>query len=182
MHDEEVLGKNHKALSTVDDSITCLGDLVLSNDYNFPQEDSESKSIQDNPPGDIAPASLDHQILGASPEPESSTPFPAIELKTPFFHDALTNSTCEAPLDDNSRNQSASLELSEAEKAEIWGLYKIHLRCALRSGSTLSDRASFVYDKPLCSWSALFTRFLQKSSESPYLYVDMNRNYNFIQN
>ena len=62
----------------------------------------------------------------------------------------------EPTMDDGTR---ADVGLSESELAEIWALYRVHLRCALRSGSNLSDRASFIFDEPLCSWSALFTRF-----------------------
>jgi hypothetical protein len=46
----------------------------------------------------------------------------------------------------------------EAEWARAGWVYRAHLRLVLRSGSSLGDRAEFVYDRPLSSWSALFTR------------------------
>ena len=57
-------------------------------------------------------------------------------------------------------------ELEDREWADLKCLFEIHLRCVLRSGSSLGDRAEFIYDKPLSSWSALFTRFVVRMHNS----------------
>ncbi len=38
---------------------------------------------------------------------------------------------------------------AEAEWARVWPVCEMHLRFVLRSGSSLGDRAEFVYDRPL---------------------------------